>query len=435
MANLEVRIALQNSRFYLIQQETDSDKEDNASQTTRQAVSTRLEMLEINWTKFQEEHEELCRSSEFFKEHDYIKQRVFERCQAFYIVAKAKLLSQRDDYDLLGLPLRSETSLLEAPAISRRLSALPRISLLHFSGDYKDWRSFNELFTSLILKNAKLTNVERMHYLKTSLSGEASRERLISNLPITGNHLTIAWDSLVSRYDNKRLLLSMHLDRLTNMKPLKVKSAQGLSTFMVTVTETLGALRELGCLTQYWDPLLLHILVKLLDPETREAWEIRLGSTTTPPSYSNFEDFLVGRSRALQNLSLHSSSNILNKNIKSTITRVVRPNLVAHAAIVTSKGQQSTCPLCKLSHPLPLCPRYQAKPVHQRRELLIAQRRCFNCLGSHTVSNCRSTRRCQKCGRRHHTSIHHLPATSTTEVLKTNANGPNDGASNKRDPL
>lgn len=72
--------------------------------------------------------------------------------------------------------------------------------------------------------NTDLTNVEKMHYLRTSLKDEASR--LISNLSLSGDHFTIAWQTLCSRYDNKRLLIDVLLDRLTNLKPLKSKSTR-----------------------------------------------------------------------------------------------------------------------------------------------------------------------------------------------------------------
>lgn len=308
MSNWEARISLQRSRFHLIQQANDLDVDDNESQASRQSINTRLEMLEVNWNKFHGEHVDLCYSSgDELQGHDYFKSRIFERCQAFYVHAKAKLLTQRDDLDASIQPLHSDSSVAGMlTGFSRRLGALPRITLPQFSGNYDDWSSYYDLFSSLIRNNMELSNVEKMHYLKTSLSREAAK--LISNLTISGDHFPIAWETLVSRYDNKRLLVSTHLDRLVNMTPLKTRSAQGLSAFLATITESLGALRALGCLVQYWDLLLLHLLVRLLDSETRVAWEMRLGSSTALPTFTQFEDFIVGRSRAMQNLYLHSTS-------------------------------------------------------------------------------------------------------------------------------
>lgn len=82
-------------------------------------------------------------------------------------------------------------------------------------------------------------------YLKTCLSGDASR--LITNLTVSEDDFPIAWASLVSRYENKRVLNSSQLDTLFNIKHIKAKSAKELNTMLTTVIESLGALQALGC--------------------------------------------------------------------------------------------------------------------------------------------------------------------------------------------
>lgn len=118
--------------------------------------------------------------------------------------------------------------------------------------------------------------------------------RLISNLPVSGENFTIAWTLFVSRYENN-FLISTQLDRITNLKPFKIKSAQGLRSLLTTISEAMGAMRALACAMQHWDPLLLHFLVRIFDPETREAWEVKLGSSSVYPTYAQFEEFLIGR--------------------------------------------------------------------------------------------------------------------------------------------
>lgn len=62
-----------------------------------------------------------------------------------------------------------------------------------------------------------------------------------------------------------------------------------------------------------WDPLLLYFLVKLLDNDSREAWELKFGSSTVYSTFAQFEDFIVG---AMQNLSLNPL--LLSTNGKRT---------------------------------------------------------------------------------------------------------------------
>lgn len=61
MSSIDARIALQQSRFALIQEAAEFDVTD-ASRVNRQLVNTRLDMLEQNWTRFQIEHENMCLS-------------------------------------------------------------------------------------------------------------------------------------------------------------------------------------------------------------------------------------------------------------------------------------------------------------------------------------------------------------------------------------
>jgi len=46
-----------------------------------------------------------------------------------------------------------------------------------------------------------MTSVEKMHYLKTCLTGNAAR--LITNFKFTDNIFCFTWKTLVSRYENK----------------------------------------------------------------------------------------------------------------------------------------------------------------------------------------------------------------------------------------
>ena len=67
---------------------------------------------------------------------------------------------------------------------------LPAINLPIFSGQYDRWVSFSDMFKAMIHENDSLPQIQKFHYLKSSLSGEA--ERLISNLPMTAKNYTIA---------------------------------------------------------------------------------------------------------------------------------------------------------------------------------------------------------------------------------------------------
>lgn len=59
------------------------------------------------------------------------------------------------------------------------------IEIPNFSGSIQKWPTFCELFRAMIIENKKLSQIQRMQYLKTTVSGEAAQ--LIASLEITGS--------------------------------------------------------------------------------------------------------------------------------------------------------------------------------------------------------------------------------------------------------
>lgn len=51
---------------------------------------------------------------------------------------------------------------------------LPTINLPTFSKQYEDWLPFLDTFTALIDKNESLTEIQKLHYLKSARKGEAA---------------------------------------------------------------------------------------------------------------------------------------------------------------------------------------------------------------------------------------------------------------------
>ncbi|EGI65451.1 hypothetical protein G5I_06042, partial [Acromyrmex echinatior] len=76
--------------------------------------------------------------------------------------------------------------------------------------------SFRDKFKSMIHEDQSLTNVERMHYLCSCVKGDASNA--FDHLAVTNDNFAIAWNILISRYENKRrLTLTIHLQSLFNL--------------------------------------------------------------------------------------------------------------------------------------------------------------------------------------------------------------------------
>ena len=68
-----------------------------------------------------------------------------------------------------------------------------------------DWASFRDYFTSLIIQNNSLDNLQRLHFLKSLLEGEAAS--LLKVISLTENNFVSAWDRLKDRFEIPRAIV------------------------------------------------------------------------------------------------------------------------------------------------------------------------------------------------------------------------------------
>ena len=97
-----------------------------------------------------------------------------------------------------------------------RTTKLPQIQLPSFSGRYADRLPFADQFKTAIGDSTKLSNVQKLVYLKSSVKGDA--ERLIKNIATTEDNYEVAMQILDYRYANQRVILRNLLNNLQTCK-------------------------------------------------------------------------------------------------------------------------------------------------------------------------------------------------------------------------
>ena len=80
---------------------------------------------------------------------------------------------------------------------------LPNANVHTFNGDRSQWKGFIEAFECEIDSNEDLSNVEKMEYLESNLSGEA--RKFISNFNLCKENYGMALHILKDRYGRKQL--------------------------------------------------------------------------------------------------------------------------------------------------------------------------------------------------------------------------------------
>lgn len=332
--------------------------------------------------------------------HSYFTKNVFASTRELYLETIERMTLLFDDEHGVSLDsssVRFDTNAHFGKSCYHQIR-LPRINLPKFNGTPADWLPFKDLFNSLVISNPTLSSVEKLQYLKTCLVSPA--DHLLKNMAVTDDNFHRAWEALIAFYENKRLLVNAALHSLLSLKRMTKESAVEMERLYTSILQIYRSLENLQRPVDTWDDFLVFLAIQRLDPESVKAWEHHLGAAKEPPTWSQFTDFLVSRLRSLQAFE------------KSRAGKSLQNQPATAKACYQGKSNQSDsytgrcCPLCSGKHHTSMSPKYSAKTVPQKKVIISKHKLCFNCLGSHRMANCRSTKRCFKCGLRHHTTIH-----------------------------
>ena len=71
---------------------------------------------------------------------------------------------------------------------------LPQTTIPSFTGDYKAWVTFKDLFSTSVNDNNQLNAVQKFQYLKSFVVDEAAS--IISGIPLSEANYEVAWNRL-----------------------------------------------------------------------------------------------------------------------------------------------------------------------------------------------------------------------------------------------
>lgn len=140
-----------------------------------------------------------------------------------------------DDIASFARATSSGSVTLAAGAAHQPNVTLPKIELPKFDGNLQHWLNFKDLFETCIIKETSLSNVQRLHYLKACLKGDA--EHLVRNIAVTDHNFQLAWELLTQRYDSTRRLIKCHLRAVVNLPKTNSESASQIRNILTSSTE------------------------------------------------------------------------------------------------------------------------------------------------------------------------------------------------------
>ena len=116
-------------------------------------------------------------------------------------------------------------------------------------------------FKASIDSNPDIPETDKFNYLKGLLSESAYKA--IEGLPITGENYKNAFEILETRYSNKQLCISIHMENLMKMQLVtSIHDIKGIRTLYDKIESNLRALDTLGISSSAYGDLLIPILIK-----------------------------------------------------------------------------------------------------------------------------------------------------------------------------
>ncbi|XP_055523187.1 uncharacterized protein LOC129717340 [Wyeomyia smithii] len=327
-------------------------------------------------------------------------QQFLDNCEAKLFQIKAGLLS------ILPPILPSADLPTNPPCSNSGLAGLklPTKALPEFNGDYQEWLGFHDTFHALIHTNVDVADIQKFHYLRAALKGEASQ--VIESISISAANYNLAWEALVSRYSNEYLLKKRHLQALYETPRMKQESAAALHGLVDEFERHIKVLKQLGEPTDSWGTMLEHLLCTRLHDETLRQWEEH-ASTIEIPSYAN--------------LFAHCSNDAWSVWCVIEIQAALRDDEVFYKRHHrgTSERKWSCHPAWHVNASI------QEAVAKEKLNQINAKRLCFNCLrDGHLVSKYPVRGSCRACQKRYHTSIHpgYVEELKVRETGTTNVN-------------
>ena len=171
---------------------------------------------------------------------------------------------------------------------------MPQFELPKFNGNYLDWLAFFDQFSSSVDKNPKLSNVQKLIYLKRWLTGPAER---MNNFETTEANYDNAVKFLSDRPHNERTIVRNLLTRSIEFRPVRTENAFQLRLLRNTFHETALAL---GSMNQLVDNIMWYQLVfSKKDPESQKALELA-NPVTKCLEYTKVMKFLDLTTRSME---------------------------------------------------------------------------------------------------------------------------------------
>ena len=288
------------------------------------------------------------------------------------------------------------------PVVSK--SSQSQTSQAHFakiSRGLTYWMSFWDSFDSTVHKNPSISKVDKFNYLNSLLEGPA--RRAVQGLTLTEANYDSAVEILQERFGKSQQIISAHMDELMKLQPSNNDRPASLRYIYDRFSVHVRGLASLGISTEQYGSLLIPVVMSKLPNEIR----LQVARNSTDDIWK-IEDLLETIKKEVEARETREQVKTNESPRKPPLGKppFEKPPISTASSLVANKVGEKPfkCAYCKEYHYSASCER--VKDPNQRKEILVKERRCLNCLRpGHVDSVCKNPKVCRHCGERHHQSI------------------------------
>lgn len=273
MSALKLKLQRENAQGRLNRASSFAESIDDS--TTLELLEVRLNKLEETWLEFSSVHNDYI---SHVKGNDLVVvESEFAAYEDKYFLAHAKHVksirerqgaAQKDsEGSVIERLMNQQSNFLERLNVSSAQNSssvnLQPITIPPFSGSYKDWPTFRDLFVGSVDSRNNLTATQKFHYLKSFLRDDAAN--LIKHIPINDANFLQAWDRLEARYDRVHLIVKSFIQSYLSLPASSISNVYTLRKITDGADEVVRGLNALKKTDR--DPWLIYLLLNKLDSD------------------------------------------------------------------------------------------------------------------------------------------------------------------------
>lgn len=275
-------------------------------------------------------------------------------------------------------------------------------SVMKFSGQEIEWANFHMQFEAEVHSNPHLSKAQKLRKLLGSL--EIRAKQAIGDWPTTDErNYDLAWDALCRQYGNEYNTVRAHLQKLSDLRPIRQPSCEALRELLDT---TRGSHRQLSLLLtpeKVAEYILLHRVERLMDAESQAQWGMRR-STNAMPTLVEIYEFLELRASLLA--AMPTASRQREEQRSGSAGGNASAPIERGRSAGRATESRPRCGPCNGERHWPFrCAKFKALKMPERLAYVARFRMCVNCfIQKHVANNCPDPR-CPRCREAHNSAL------------------------------